>query len=369
MTYLDYNATTPIAPEVREAMMPFLTEHFGNPSSGHEVGRRASEAVETARAQVAEFIGAEAREIVFTSGGTEASNLAIRGAFAASERGTVVTSLIEHPATTEPCRHLVERHSARLHEVGVDEYGVVDTEELERVVDGRTAVVSVMHANNEVGTLQPIREIAEIADASGAVMHTDAAQTVGKVPVDVDDLGVDLLTIAGHKVYAPKGVGALYVRGGTPIEPILYGAGHEGGLRPGTENVPYIVALGAACELAGELLVESATRMRKLRDRLWDGIRESMPDAVLFGHPDRRLPNTLNVGFSRSGRAVLDALDDVAASTGSACHDDVVEPSRVLTAMGIERDRALGAVRFSLGRETTADDIDSVLRALESADF
>ncbi len=364
MIYLDYNATTPVAPQVVDAMLPFLTEHFGNPSSGHQYGRRAADAVERARTQIATLIGANPSEIVFTSGGTEASNLAIRGAFAASDRDRIVTSAIEHPATIEPCRYLADRFGAEVTEVKVDRHGMVDLNAVDARLSDDVAVVTVMHSNNEVGTLQPVTEVAKLAHDVGAVVHTDAAQSVGKVPVDVDELGVDLLTIAGHKLYAPKGVGALYVREGTPIEPVMRGAGHERGLRPGTENVPYIVALGAACELADEWLRCHAAGLKALRDRFWDGLRERVDDIVLFGHPTRRLPNTLNVGFSTSGREVLDSLPDVAASTGSACHDDVVEPSRVLTAMGIGRERALGAVRFSLGRETISEEIEQVLNQL-----
>lgn len=364
MIYLDYNATTPIAPRVREAMLPYLSEHYGNASSGHALGQRAAEALRHARKQVAALIGAQPEGIVFTSGGTEASNLAIRGAFAASDRRRVVTSAVEHPATTQPCRYLHDRFDADVVEVGVDRYGVVDLGELREAVDENTAIVSVMHANNEVGTFQPIAEIAEIAHDAGALLHTDAAQSVGKVPVDVDQLGADLLTIAGHKLYAPKGIGALYVRDPSSIEPVLRGAGHEGGLRPGTENVPYIAALGTASEIPDTVLDELARRMRTLRDRLWEGVRGVVDDVVLFGHPERRLPNTLNVGFPISGRDVLGALPDVAASTGSACHDDVVEPSSVLSAMGVDRDCALGAVRFSLGRETTTADVDHVVESI-----
>jgi cysteine desulfurase len=364
--YLDHNATTPVLPEVVEAMLPYLREHFGNPSSTHPYGRRAHAVVELAREQVAALIGARPEEIVFTSGGTESNNLAIRGVTASrSARKHVVTSAIEHPAVTQPCRHL-EREGWRISWLAVDGSGTVLLEKAQEAIGPETALVTVMHANNETGTLQPIRELSVMAKKVGALIHTDAAQSVGKVQVDVDDLGVDLLTIAGHKLYAPKGVGALYVRAGTELVPLVLGAGHEGGLRPGTENVPYIAGLGKACEIARQGLAKEAQRVRSLRDELWTLLRAEVHGIRLNGHPTDRLPNTLNVSFPGVlGSAVLAAALQVAASTGSACHEGGDEtPSAVLLAMGMEARIALGAVRLSLGRGTTEAHVRRAARAL-----
>ena len=356
--YLDYNATTPVLPEVLEAMLPFLREHFGNPSSGHVFGRRAHQAVERARAQVAGLLGCDADEVCFTSGGTEANNIAIRGVLAASTRRQIVTSVVEHPATERPCAHL-ERHGVAVYRVGVDGTGAALVDELRRHLGDGTALVTVMHANNETGTIQPVAPMAELAHAAGALVHSDAAQSVGKVPTLVDELGVDLLSVAGHKLYAPKGVGALYVRRHTPVSPVLLGAGHERGLRPGTENVAFIAGLGRACELAAEGLEHEGVRVRELRDRLWEMLRQGVPGIRLNGHPRQRLPNTLNVRFPRvAGSAVLAGAPAVAASTGSACHEGGERPSAVLTAMGLEGDEALGSVRLSLGRGTTVEQVD-----------
>ena len=334
--YLDYNATTPVHPEVVEAMLPFLREHFGNPSSAHVYGHRGRDAVEHARTQVAALIGCESEEVVFTSGGTEANNLAIAGVAAAlgARRRHIVTSTVEHPAVARPCDRL-GRNGFEVTRLPVDPEGRVVTEDARPFLRGDTMLVTVMLANNEVGTLMPIRELASAAHERGALMHTDAAQAVGKVPVRVDDLGVDLLSIAGHKLYAPKGVGALYVRRGTPIEPLLLGAGHERGLRPGTENVPYIVGLGVASELARRDLEAEAARVRALRDLLFERLRAAIPAIRRNGHPTERLPNTLNVSFPGvRGSAVLHAAPKVAASTGSACHEGGETPSGGLVAMG-----------------------------------
>ncbi|MFB6373612.1 MAG: cysteine desulfurase family protein [Bradymonadaceae bacterium] len=369
MIYLDHNATTPVRDEVREAMMPFLREQFGNPSSGHPYGRRAHEAVERARDQVADLIGARSTEIIFTSGGTESNNLAIRGVCSAlGGEGAVVTSEIEHPAVAETCEHL-EATGRPIESVGVGGDGRVDLEAFDEALAGEVALVSIMHANNETGVLQPIGPCADRAGEAGALLHTDAAQSVGKVPVDVDELGVDLLTIAGHKLYGPKGVGALYIREGTPIEPILYGASHEGGLRPGTENVASIVGLGAACELASRTVDEERARVESLRDRLVERLRDAIPDIAVTGADVPRLPNTLNVRFPETrGDELLAATPEVAASTGSACHEGgELQPSSVLTAMGIPDEDALGAVRLTLGRGTTADEVDRVAEALIEA--
>lgn len=367
--YLDYNASTPIAAEVANAMRPFLTEHFGNPSSTHWAGAPAKVALEKARAQVAGLLASKPEEIVFTSGGTEANNHAIKGAFfARRDRGNhIVTTQIEHPATLEPCRFL-ERLGAEVTYLPVDATGRVDPDAVRRAITGRTILVSVMHANNEVGTVQPIAEIARITRERGVLLHTDAAQSVGKIPTRVGDLGVDLLSVAGHKAYAPKGVGALYVREGVKLEALMHGAGHESGRRAGTENVLLDVGLGAACELAAKELDSRGAHMTVLRDRLQAGLERLFDHALhLNGHPTARLPNTLNVSFvGRTGSLLLDALGGVAASTGSACHSGRHELSPVLKAMGVPEDVGLGAVRFSVGRATTPEEVDFVLELVRT---
>ena len=365
MIYLDYNATTPLDPAVVDAMQPYLREHFGNPSSRHAYGRVAQEAVERSRAQVAALLGAEPDAVVFTSGGTEASNHAIKGvAFAALAKSApadvhVVTSTIEHPATVEPCAFL-ERLGCRITRVPVDREGLVDLDALARALGEPTTLVSIMHANNEVGTIQPIAEIARLAHARGALVHTDAAQSTGKIPVEVGELDVDLLSIAGHKVYAPKGVGALYIRPGLALEPLIHGAGHEGGRRAGTENVPYMVALGTACAVARRSLPEATERLRQLRDRLWNHLRRGLGNAVVLnGHPTQRLPNTLSVNFvGHVGADLLDRIPEIAASTGSACHEGQVTLSPVLEAMRLPPDIGRGVVRLSVGRFTTTEEVD-----------
>jgi cysteine desulfurase len=366
--YLDYNATTPVAPEVLEAMLPYLREEFGNPSSTHPYGRRARQAVEQARAQVAGLLGARAEEIVFTGSGTEANNLALRGvAEARPERWHVLTSAIEHPATALPCRHL-ERGGWAVSRVGVDVEGRVRMEEAAAALREDTGLLTVMHANNETGVLQPVRELAALVRGRGVVVHTDAAQSVGKVPVDVEVLGVDLLTVVGHKLYAPKGVGALYVRRGTPLKPFTLGGGQEHGLRPGTENVPYIVGLGTACELARGRLERDMAALVELRERLWWRLQAEVPGMRLNGHLTERLPNTLNVRFPQVlGSAVLAGAPEVAASTGSACHEGGETASAVLLAMGLPAQEALGAVRLTLGHGTTAEEVDVAATALARA--
>lgn len=353
-TYLDHNATTPLLPEVVEVMVPLLRETFGNPSSTHPVGRAAREVVARARGQVAALLGCADDEVVFTSGGTEANNLAIRGVSeAVPARRGVVTTVIEHPATAAPCAWL-EAHGARVVRVTVDAEGRTRLDEALAAIGEDTALVTVMHANNETGVLQPIAAIAERARAVGAVVHTDAAQSVGKVPTRVDDLGVDLLTVAGHKLYAPKGVGALYVRRGTPLAPFLLGAGHERGLRPGTENVASIAGLGVACEVAGRDLPVLAARLARQRDDLAARLAAAVPGLVVHGAGAERLPNTLHVRFPRvAGDAVLAAAPAIAASTGSACHDGHDTASPVVLAMGVDPIEALGSVRLTLGRSTT----------------
>jgi cysteine desulfurase len=366
--YLDYNATTPILPEVAEAMLPYLRERFGNPSSLHAFGRSAREAVERAREQVAALLGCEAGEVVFTSGGTEANNLAIRGAAEARpDRRHVVTSVIEHPATSNPCTWL-ERHGWRVTRVGVDRDGRARFEEIRDALSGDTALVTVMHSNNETGVLQPIADAAKAARAVGATVHSDAAQSVGKVPVRVGEVDVDLLSIAGHKLYAPKGVGALFVRRDTPLLPFILGASQEGGLRPGTENVASIVGFGVACGCLRRDLAAEGARVRGLRDRLWERLAAEARGVVLNGHRSERLPNTLNVRFPGvSGTALLAAAPELAASTGSACHAGHEEASAVVLAMGVPSPDAIGSVRLTLGRQTTLEEVDRAATTLVRA--
>jgi len=363
--YLDYNATTPLLPEVVDAMLPYLREHFGNPSSGHVYGMRARDAVARAREQVAELIGCDADEVIFTSGGTEANNLAIRGVTEAlDQKRHAITTVIEHPATAVPCTWL-ERRGRRVTRIGVDGDGIAKVEEAREAIDSDTALVTVMHSNNETGVLQPVAELARLAHDAGAFIHTDAAQSLGKVPVRVRDLDVDLLSIAGHKLYAPKGVGALYVKRGTPLVPLVLGASHESGLRPGTENVASIVGLGIASEAMARDLEPAAARMRELREHLWERLASAVPGLGLNGHRELRLPNTLNVRFpSASGNAVLEAAPDIAASTGSACHHGHESASAVILAMGVSPEDALGSVRLTLGRSTTEADVERAADAL-----
>lgn len=367
--YLDHNATTPVEAEVVEAILPWFTDGFGNPSSAHDYGRAAKDAVESSRGQVASLLGCANEEIVFTSGGTESNNLAIFGATEAAprDRRGIVTSVVEHPAVARPCDRR-EREGYPVARLAVDDTGRVTVREASTAMDGRTSLVTVMLANNETGTIQPIRALSDLAHEAGALMHTDAAQAVGKIPVRVDDLGVDLLTIAGHKLYAPKGVGALYVRSDTKLSPFALGASHERGLRPGTENVPYIVGLGKACEIAERILTEEAKREEGLRDEFWTLLAAGIPGLRLNGHPRERLPNTLNVSFPGTlGRSVLEAALEIAASTGSACHEGIDTPSSVLTAMGVDDEAALGAVRLSIGRGTTGVQVTEAARALIDA--
>jgi cysteine desulfurase len=369
--YLDYNATTPIATAVQEIMLPFLAEHFGNPSSNHTLGRAAHEAVEDARGQVAVLLGADADEIVFTSGGTESNNLALKGVLqrhAPGGGGHLVISAIEHPSVVAPARYL-ERLGYDVTVVGVSGQGLVQPAAVRAALRSETVLVSVMHANNEIGTLQPLKQIADVCHERKVLLHTDASQSVGKVRTLVDELDVDLLTIAGHKVYAPKGIGALYIRRGLAVEPLIHGAGHEGGLRAGTENVPYIVGLGKACSMAGKNLDANQERMETLRDRLWHLLqREIGDDLVLHGQLAPRLPNTLSVSFPGvSGHDLLARIPELCASTGSACHSETAAMSPTLAAMGVEADVARGTVRLSLGWYTTEDEIDRAASLLAGA--
>ncbi len=369
--YLDYNATTPIAPAVQEAMLPFLAEHFGNPSSHHTLGRAACEAVEDARQRVAQLLGVDRDEIVFTSGGTESNNLAIKGVAlrrAPAGSGHLIISAIEHPAVTEPARYL-ESLGYGLTLVDCDRHGVVDPAAVEAAIQEDTVLVSIMHANNEIGSIQPIRRIAKVCRAHDILLHTDAAQTVGKIPARPNDLGVDLLSVAGHKIYAPKGVGALYVRRGIALEPVLHGAGHERGLRPGTENVPHIVALGTAASIAEKHLDESAGRMALLRDRIERRLREGIGRGLCVhaeGAP--RLPNTLSVNLPGvSSHALLRRLPELCVSTGAACHDDSRSISATLAALGLTPKETRGTVRISTGWYTTEEEIDRAANLLLAA--
>jgi cysteine desulfurase len=365
MIYLDYNASTPLAREVIESMQTYLHLHYGNPSSGHWAGRPAREAIDRARQQVADLLGCEPDEIVFTSGGTEANNFAIKGLLLGCEPPAhVVISAVEHPAVVEPCRFL-ERLGTEVTVIGVDSTGLVDPNDVRRAITNRTKLISIMHANNEVGTIEPIGEIAGIAREFGVLMHTDAAQSVGKISTRVADLGVDLLSVAGHKLYGPKGVGALYIRRGIELEPFMHGAGHERGRRAGTENTLGIVGLGAACQLSTQWLNDPG--LLQLRDRFYRRLQQELGDrVVLNGHPTSRLPNTLNVSFlGQVGAEILASLVDVAASTGSACHSGSVKLSPVLEAMGVTPHVGMGAVRFSLGRKTSQEEIETVVARLK----
>lgn len=369
--YLDYNATTPVLPEVLEAMLPWLRGEHGNPSSAHELGVRAKRAVDEARVRVASLIHAEPDEIVFTSSGTEASNLAIRGVCDELDAGAVVTTTIEHPATLAPIAWLEAKRAWRVRRCPVGPDGRVDLDEARvHIAVENVRLVSVMHSNNETGVLQPIEKLAPFVRSARALLHVDAAQSVGKVPVDVRALDADLLTIAGHKLYAPKGVGVLFVRQSVRglVHPFVRGAGQEGGLRPGTENVAGIVALGAAAVIARRDLVVESERQRVLRDALHTALRKRVPELRLTGHVVQRLPNTLNVRFPNArGTQILEACPDIAASTGSACHAFGETPSAVLLAMDIAPLDALGAVRFSLGRATTHEDIGRAADAIAQA--
>jgi cysteine desulfurase len=359
--FLDHAATTPVRREALEAMWPFLTGAFGNPSSHHGLGDVAARALDDARAQVAAVVGCRAGDVVFTSGGTEADNLAVKGIALANPRGRhVIVSPIEHEAVLEAARYLARVHGFDVDEVPVDRHGVVHPEELARVIRPDTTLVSVQLANNEVGTVQPVAELARIAHGVGALMHSDAVQAAGWLPIGIDDLGVDALSLAGHKVGAPKGTGALVVRGRIPLEPVLHGGGQERGRRSGTENVAGAVAFATALRLAEEERADAAARVEALGAALAARVLADVPGAVLTGHPDRRLPGTVSFVFpATSGEAVLLELerDDVICSSGSACAAGSDEPSHVLTAMGVPAEVAQTAVRFTLGAETTQDEI------------
>ena len=359
--YLDYNGTTPIDPQVAEAMLPYIYEYFGNPSSSHMFGEKPKSAIENARIQIASSLGCQSDEIFFTSGGTESNNHAIRGAVTSlAQRGShVITSAVEHPAVVEVCRFL-EKHGATITYLPVDGFGMVDPVDVENAITPETVLISIMHANNEVGTIQPIEKISEIAKSHQVLVHTDCAQSVGKIPVNVDDLGVDLLSIAGHKIYAPKGIGALYIRKKVQIDQLMFGAGQENGQRPGTENVIYSVALGEAFAMVGKDLRSYSNHMKTMRDRLESGILSNVPGTRINGHPEQRLPNTSSLSFEGlKANEILDSFETIAASAGAACHSDSVTLSSVLVAMNVPVDFAMGTIRFSTGRHTTEEEVDA----------
>ena len=366
--YLDYNASTPIDPEVVDVMQPLLGGAYGNPSSGHWAAAPAKAALDIGRGQVAALLGCTPDEIVFTSGGGEANNLALKGVCGGprDRPAHIITSMIEHPATLEPCRYLASL-GVTVTYVPVDGTGLVDPDDIRRAFMRDTTLISIMHANNEVGTIQPIAEIGQIARERGVRFHTDAAQSIGKIATRVDELGADMLSVAGHKAYAPKGIGALYIRRGLEIEPLVHGAGHEGGRRAGTESALLAAALGKACEVAQAWI--GMPDVQRLRDLLWERLRTDFGNrVVLNGHPTRRLPNTLNVSFvGRVGAEILAAIPDLAASTGSACHAGQVELSPVLQAMNIAPEVSMGAIRFSLGRHTTEGEVEEVVSQLRRA--
>lgn len=356
--YLDYNATTPVAKEVAEAMHPFITEFFGNPSSVHSYGIKTKTAIENARRQVAGMLNCEPSEIVFTSGGTESNNYAIKGiAYRHRKKGNhIITSTVEHPAVFEVCRYL-ERSGFEVTYLPVDEYGQVNVESIKSAITDSTILITIMHANNEVGTIQPIADISKIAKEKNILLHTDAAQSAGKIETRIDQLGVDLLSIAGHKLYAPKGVGALYIRNGVLLEKLIHGADHEQNLRAGTENVMEIVGLGRACELAMNNLNEYMAHYKKTKDNLYSLLKKSIPDLRLNGHPEKSLPNTLSISFPGiEANTLISRLENVAASAGAACHAESIDVSEVLKAMKVPVEYAMGTIRLSTGRETTMDE-------------
>ncbi len=370
--YLDHAATTPLDREVLEAMLPYFSEKFGNPSSLHSFGIEAHEAIETSREKVADLIGAKDNEIIFTSGGTESDNLALRGiAYLNREKlkeegPHIITSCIEHPAVLETCKDL-EKEGFEIKYLNVDKYGLIDLDELQNSITKGTFLISIMFANNEIGTIEPIEEIGKIAREHNILFHTDAVQAVGKINVDVKKLPVDLLSISAHKIYGPKGVGALFVREGVKLKSIQTGGGHEGGIRSGTENVPGIVGLGEACRLAKIRMEDDNSRIKKLRDRLIKGILDSVEESYLNGHPEKRLPNNAHFRFTAiEGESLILFLDQkgIAASTGSACSSKKLKPSHVLLAIGLSPVEAHGSLRLTLGRENTEEDVDYVLEVL-----
>jgi len=368
--YLDYNATTPHDPEVVAALQPFLKKYFGNPSSSHWYGIQSKKAIENARKQVCSLLNCRPDEVVFTSGGTESNNYAIKGAaFAKRDEGNhIITSLIEHPAVTEVCKFL-EGNGFRITYLPVDGHGLLNVSDVEKAITPRTILITVMHANNEVGTIQPIEQISKLAKEHKIIFHTDAAQSVGKIPTDVNALGVDLLSIAGHKLYAPKGIGALYIRNGVKLTKFMHGAVHEQGRRAGTENVLGMVGLGKACDVAKRDMGKSISHMIRMRDRLHNGLKDELKDIRFNGHPENRLPNTLSIGFKGIDADILlnEIKDYVALSAGAACHSGTTQISHVLKAMNVPLELARGTIRFSVGRMTTEKEIDSVIKIISDA--
>lgn len=364
MIYLDYNATTPTDPRVVKTMLPYFHDFFANPSSIHGPGQEARKAVEQAREKLAKMLNSKITEVYFTSGGTEADNLAIKGmAFAQSTRKKIVFSAVEHHAVLNTCEYMA-KFGFEIVKVPVDQYGIVDLNFLEDVVDDNTLIVSVIHANNEMGTIEPVEEISRIVHQHGAVFHTDAVQTVGKIPINIKTMEIDMLSLSGHKFYGPKGIGALICQKGIRFDPLSHGGHHERNKRAGTENVPGVVGLGKACELVMAEMVEDETRIKKLRDRLWNGVNQKISDLKLNGHPEKRLANTLNFSVRYvEGESLLLSLDmhGICASSGSACTSANLKPSHVLLAMGIPHEIAHGSLRFSLGRFTKDEEIEQVI--------
>lgn len=369
MIYMDHSATSPVDPQVFEVMKPYFVDEFGNASTLYSLGREARKAMENARAQVASLIGAKAEEIIFTSGGTESDNIAIKGtAYRLKDKGNhIITSAIEHPAVDETCKYL-EKNGFDVTYLPVYEEGIVRVSDLENAITDKTILITIMHANNEIGTIQPIAEIGKIAREKKIYFHTDAVQTVGKIPVNVEELNVDMLSLSAHKVYGPKGIGALYIKKGVRLEPIIHGGGHERGIRPGTENVSGIVGLGKACELAQNNLLDNAKYITNLRDKLIDGVLNSVEQSYLNGHRTKRLPNNVNFRFTGiEGESLVLHLDSkgIAASTGSACSSKKLEPSHVLTALGLEHVDAHGSLRLTLGKENTEEDVDHAIESIK----
>jgi cysteine desulfurase len=368
MSYMDHSATSPVNPEVLEAMLPYFTESFGNASTLYALGREARTAMENGRKQVASLIGAKPEEVYFTSGGTESDNIAIKGtASKLKNKGNhIITSDIEHPAVEETCKYL-EKNGYQVTYLPVGEEGIVKVSDVEAAITPETILITVMHANNEIGTIQPIKEIGALAREKGIYFHTDAVQSVGKIPVNVGDMNVDMLSISAHKLYGPKGIGALYIRKGVRIDPLLHGGGHERGMRPGTENIPGIVGLGKACQIAEDNLEKNMEYVSSLRDRLIQGVLGNIEQSYLNGHPTKRLPNNANFRFTGiEGESLVLQLDakEINASTGSACSSKKLEPSHVLMAIGLKEVDAHGSLRISLGTENTPQDIDYTIDAI-----
>ncbi len=369
MIYLDYNATTPIDKEVAREMEPYLLEHFGNPSNTYQFGMRTKNAIEKAREQISSLLGCQPIEIVFTSGGTESNNYAIKGiAFKNQDKGNhIITSRIEHPAVLEVCKYL-EHHGFKVTYLPVDKYGLISIPDIKKAITSKTILITIMHSNNEVGTIQPVRQISKLAKEHGVTIHTDAAQSAGKIPTGVNELGVDLLSVAGHKLYAPKGIGALFIRQGLFLEKLIHGAGQEQGRRAGTENILEIVGLGKACEIAKRDLDKNSFHTKSMRDKLHDGLSKKVNDLKLNGHPGKRLPNTLSLSFpGLDADKFLSGISKyIAISAGAACHSGEVKVSEVLKAMNVPARWAKGTLRFSIGKMTTAKEIDDAVEIISN---